>query len=139
MSSRSKTTPEQLQALLACHDQSDLARRCLAALNDDRLTNAETLFVASTFELPIVRAREVYEARAEVNRARGRMVGYDDLIPRLNAADCPVFIHTVATEQEYFVVFADPKIADLLGIVWCQSDHVFRYFLLNTEATWSPS
>lgn len=138
MSSRSKTTPEQLQALLACHDQSDLARRCLAALNHDALTNASTLFVPSPVELPIQRTREVYKARAEMNSSKGRMVGYDELIPRLQAARSAVSIHTVATEEEYFVVFTDPKITELLGILWCQSDHVFRYFKRNTDAIWNP-
>jgi hypothetical protein len=106
---------QQLQALLALNDTNPLARRALATLEEP---SAMTVLYRAGAHIPIAQARRIYEARAKINRRRGRPIeGFDDFVSALHAyGDERVIIHTIVSPAEAFFVFTNERDGQLAGV-----------------------
>ncbi len=127
------TELQKLKLTLSLDIGNEISDRCLACLSDELVRTGLTLVELATQPLDIESTRHVYERRSRMNaHANGLIRGYEALMPRLESESRSVSIDTVANTLEYFVVFTVSARSVLLGVLACQSGHVYKYFSSST-------
>lgn len=125
----SETDVEKIKHLLAEHEDTDAARRCLAALSDTSVR-----FYAKYGPGPIQSLREIYTDRAHWNKQSGGTIeGFDALLAGLTAANADsVCIHEVAAPDEWFAIFTDARATIWFGMLSDKSDNLYAYLCKRT-------
>ena len=70
--------------------------------------------------------------RAKINRELNgnRIQGFDELVEALKTADhAAVRLFDVVLPTRYFIVFTDPAVSQILGVLENASGHVYQYCL----------
>ena len=72
-----------------------------------------------SFDLPLKNTRDIYYRRAEWNADQGYAIkGFDRLVKNLKEETEPnVGIHSVAVGQREFILFTDPDVSRLIGVL----------------------
>ncbi len=95
--------------LLSQHATEGPAQRSLNALTED---------IASyhgAASVPTMDARRIYTIRSKGSESNE---GFETLLPALNTfSEASVKIHAIQTDEENLIVFTDPTVAKLLGIL----------------------
>ncbi len=102
---------KQIRSLIS-KDPDRLPQSCREILDINRPT-------VTSIEIPLKNTRDIYYRRASWNAEQaGDIIGFDDLIPRLERETRDsVAIHDIQADGRWLVVFTDSDVTDIIGIL----------------------